>query len=414
MTQFGNGRGPSQRQPRRGGRNQAGATRRDGDGKDERAAPGKDPKGPEHPRAASEPVPRRAGAPGRVAEGALVRRSAVPRRAKAQDPLTDGGGPSATGGPRPAAARGAPARSPAAERVLAKRAARKAAATAEKARKAPPAGQPVTRRSEGRLVKPRSQAQDRPEVDGAPVDRRRRASAGRIIIVGFLCFLIWLLFDANQLYHSAEAGQIGARRTVAVIILRPIAALSNALHISGPVNSADSALGRCGIGGAPACASTVTLPTIPVTVTTVPTPPPTTFPSPPPTGHRALLGYMGLLAAPHISAGLWYPGTVPSWPPPIASPTPGHPLTLLSIGDSIGEDLGFGLGDVFSMDPVVQGRASGSREHGSGEDRLLQLARDSRGRPAGSTTPRSSSSCWVRTTCQSFCGRQRPLHVSFS
>ena len=67
--------------------------------------------------------------------------------------------------------------------------------------------------------------------------------------------MVWLLFDASQLYHSAEAGQIGVRRTVAVSILRPIAAISNALRISGPVNAADSALGRCGIGGAPVCGS---------------------------------------------------------------------------------------------------------------------------------------------------------------
>ena len=66
-----------------------------------------------------------------------------------------------------------------------------------------------------------------------------------------LCFLIWLLFDANQLYHSAEAGQIGVRRTVAVTILRPIAAITNALHISGPVNTANTELGtmRVGVGG---------------------------------------------------------------------------------------------------------------------------------------------------------------------
>jgi len=36
------------------------------------------------------------------------------------------------------------------------------------------------------------------------------------------------------------------------------------------------------------------------------------------------------------------------------SPTAAHPLTLLSIGDSIGEDLGLGLGDVFASDPAVR------------------------------------------------------------
>ena len=52
---------------------------------------------------------------------------------------------------------------------------------------------------------------------GAQTDQRRRASAGRMLAVGLVCFLFWLLFDANQLYRSAQAGQIGVRRTVAVI-----------------------------------------------------------------------------------------------------------------------------------------------------------------------------------------------------
>lgn len=197
-------------------------------------------------------------------------------------------------------------------------------------------------------MRPRTEVARPTEEEATSTDRRRRASAGRIIAVGLLCFFIWLLFDANQLYHSAEAGQIGTRRTVAVIMLRPIAALSDALHISGPVNAADSALGRCGIGGAPACASTGTV----VTPTT--TPPPTTTTQPPVHIRSTRLGYLGLLAAPHLGAGdIYPPPPPPPWPPPLVSPTPAHPLVLLSIGDSIGEDLGFGLGDVFSTDPSV-------------------------------------------------------------
>ena len=181
--------------------------------------------------------------------------------------------------------------------------------------------------------------QDPGEAEGAPTDQRRRASAGRILGVGLLCFLLWLLFDANQLYQSAEAGQIGVRRTVAVSILRPIAAISNALRISGPVNAADAALGRCGIGGVPVC-------------TGGPTPPLVTVPAQRPQG------YLGLGAAPHLGSGLHYipppPPPPPPGPPQLVSPTASHPLTLLSIGDSIGEDLGFGLGDVFSTDPAVR------------------------------------------------------------
>jgi lysophospholipase L1-like esterase len=173
--------------------------------------------------------------------------------------------------------------------------------------------------------------------------------------------LIWLLFDANQLYHSAEAGQIGVRRTVAVTILRPFAALSNALRISGPVNAADTALGRCGIGGAPVCGNGGnTIPTIPVTIaSTVPV----TIPPPVVEVSRRSTGYMGLYGAPHLGG----PPPAPAaavWPPPIASPTARRPLTLLSIGDSIGEDLGYGLGDVFSTDAAVRVVQEGAEDTG--------------------------------------------------
>ncbi|MGO9963658.1 MAG: DUF459 domain-containing protein [Acidimicrobiales bacterium] len=223
---------------------------------------------------------------------------------------------------------------PAPARSASANASRRRSSTSARPRAARPA--PTTT---GRGPVPRTKP--RQVGEGGPTDQRRRASAGRIIGVGLVCFGIWLAFDANQLYHAAEAGQIGVRRTVAMAVLRPIAAVTDALRISGPVNSADSALGRCGIGGAPACIS---------------------GPAPTPTVngpvHRSW-GYLGLGGAPHLGPGIHYvppppPPVEPSGPPPIASPTTSHPLTLLSIGDSIGEDLGFGLGDVFSTDPDVR------------------------------------------------------------
>ena len=199
---------------------------------------------------------------------------------------------------------------------------------------------PSFARSAARTVSPRGKA--RSQAEGAPTDKRRRASAGRILGVGLICFVVWLFFDANQLYHSAEAGQIGVRRSVAVSVLRPIAAITDALGISGPVNAADSALGRCGIGGAPVCDSGPT-PTIAPVAMPLQRPP----------------GYLGLGAAPHLGPGVHYippppPPVVPPGPPALVSPTASRPLTLLSIGDSVGEDLGFGLGDVFSTDLAVR------------------------------------------------------------
>ncbi len=47
--------------------------------------------------------------------------------------------------------------------------------------------------------------------------------------------------------------------------------------------------------------------------------------------------------------------TTPGTPPPsMPQPTASHPLTLLVIGDSLGEDLGFGLDDVFGSNPAVR------------------------------------------------------------
>jgi hypothetical protein len=46
------------------------------------------------------------------------------------------------------------------------------------------------------------------------------------------------------------------------------------------------------------------------------------------------------------------PTTAP--PPPIPQPSAAHPLTILEIGDSLGEDLGIGMGGVLGSDPRVR------------------------------------------------------------
>lgn len=161
----------------------------------------------------------------------------------------------------------------------------------------------------------------------------RRFSAGRALAVGLICFALWTLFDANQLYHNAMSSPFGARRTVSLTILRPLAAVANALKVSGPVNAADSALGRN------TAASSRTLPTVPVVAVRPP--------------NNA--GVSGLPPRPHTRSGQSIVTTLPViGPPALAQPTVRHPLVLLDIGDSIGEDLGMGLGDVFSGDPYVR------------------------------------------------------------
>jgi hypothetical protein len=181
-----------------------------------------------------------------------------------------------------------------------------------------------------------------PRVDrsvfGAPSGRR--ASAGRVLGVGLLCFAIWTLFDANQLYHNALSSPFGARRTVAVTILRPIASVTNFFGLSGPVNAANSALGRA------APSASTPLPTIPPSVAAT-SGRPSSGVSPIPGSHlRPSSGPYANSLTPGVSSA--------NWPPPVLQPTTAHPLVLLDIGDSIGEDLGTGLGDLFSGDQYVR------------------------------------------------------------
>lgn len=174
------------------------------------------------------------------------------------------------------------------------------------------------------------------EVWGRPSGSR--ASAGRIIGVGFLCFLLWVLFDANQLYRSAQEGPLGVRRTVAVEVLRPLAAVSNALRLSSIVSWGDSLLGR---GAGALGQNQKNLPTVVLPVPGVDD------------VHRLIDGETPL---PHNETDSKIPQTTTPLfvVPPIVQPTTAHPLTIVDIGDSVGTDLGFGLGDQFTGDSYVQ------------------------------------------------------------
>ena len=355
MTIFGNGRGSGGREPRRK-RDRKDDSR---DARSDRAMAREVPQRPKRvsDRVSSREVPPRAPRSASRLSSEGGRSTSVPSRAPASsDRASSRADPSRTSDPSDYSGwrEAPPRRFFSSERPGSKASPRKGATSSAGRPKSKPTRAQVARRAardQRSRRSPELSSSRRPAraaAEGAPTDKRRRASAGRILGVGLLCFLIWLLVDSNQLYHSAQTGQIGIRRTVAVSILRPIAAVANALGISGPVNAADSALGRCGIGGAPACGgdsgSNTTPPTIPTTTTT-------TVPRPViVVGHRSN-GYMGFWAAPHLGAPDWM--FTPAWPPDIPNPTAKRPLTLLSIGDSIGEDLGFGVGDVFSTDPAV-------------------------------------------------------------
>src|SRR5580658_4397718 len=74
--------------------------------------------------------------------------------------------------------------------------------------------------------------------------RSQRATAGRCLGVGLVCFGLWLVLDANQRYLSAQAAPLGSRRTVAITILRPLAAVTSAPGLSSLVDGANDARGH--------------------------------------------------------------------------------------------------------------------------------------------------------------------------
>lgn len=180
--------------------------------------------------------------------------------------------------------------------------------------------------------------------------RTRLTSAGHIIGVGLVCFGAWLLFDARQLYQSAASSPIGVRRTVSMTITGPVARLEEALSLDRVVNAADRAVGKTGTPGGSL-------------VGPGPRVPPAEGKPPPrqdaPTRSTAAPRGQG-----SGTRGTVPQGTPPSRPgqrratpptglPPLAQPSAARPLTILDVGDSIGEDLGIGLGDELAAVPHV-------------------------------------------------------------
>ncbi len=173
-----------------------------------------------------------------------------------------------------------------------------------------------------------------------------RTSSGRalwqLFRVGLLGFVLWFVLDARQLMTNAMNSPYGTRRSVAIALLRPVIAVEGPFHVGAIVEEADHLLGR----DAP--------------LAIAPPPPSATIATP------LLAGR----ADPFQNALLGRPiGSIATTLTPLplvtlVPPSPAHPLTVLSVGDSLGQDLGIGLGDVIGADANV---------------RVVQLARESTG-----------------------------------
>ncbi len=162
---------------------------------------------------------------------------------------------------------------------------------------------------------------------------RRVVAAGQVLFVGLVCFATWLLLDARALYDAARSSPLGTRRTVAMTVLRPVARAGAALGLDRIGRGADLVLGRDGTPGGSVAAGAPGRGRSPVPTEPRPAPTSTVAPSvttaPPTTAPTAGLA-------------------------PVEQPGPGRTMTMLEVGDSIGEDLGFGLGDVLAADRYVR------------------------------------------------------------
>lgn len=144
-----------------------------------------------------------------------------------------------------------------------------------------------------------------PDVGHATTQRPRRRRRDvidtpwvRTGLVFTCAFLLWLVMDATVLQHNATViSPLGARRTAALDFLDPLSDLSRWTLLDVPVSGANEALGRTADGG-------FVIPTVPSTTSTT-------------------LGS----------------GTTTTTRPIRLVATAQHPLRVLLVGDSIGEDL---------------------------------------------------------------------------
>ena len=171
-----------------------------------------------------------------------------------------------------------------------------------------------------------------PSPERAPAPRHPRTLPWRTVLGLMAAALaIWLLLDAVTLEHKAQVSPLGTRRTVALTILRPLAAVSRFTQVSRIESAANSVLGRTtdGSGGH-------------TFVVIGPTLKPTHSHSHPPI---------------HPSVT-----TLPL--NPLENPTAASPLRALLIGDSLGLDLGGPLQNRLASTGVVAATLDGKESTG--------------------------------------------------
>lgn len=93
-------------------------------------------------------------------------------------------------------------------------------------------------------TRPRRVVTLEPQPERPEAPEPRKTSPRDVFVTIVVCLLLWTLLASPLLERSAEAGPIGARRTAALALLRPLVAISDALLLSRATGTVERALGR--------------------------------------------------------------------------------------------------------------------------------------------------------------------------
>jgi uncharacterized protein len=190
------------------------------------------------------------------------------------------------------------------------------------------------------LLSPLPSLDDPEPRPAAPAPGRRTATARHTLLAILVCLVAWGLLFSPVLERNAKSGPVGARRTAALAVLRPIAAISDALLVGGTTDAVMRALGRD--PDAPAGGELV-LP--PFELPPMPSLQPETSPPPSPEAET----HSGAPTPSKNGRDRPRPSPEPA-PDLIRNPTEDDKLRVAIVGDSLSQGLGPEVARLFDAD----------------------------------------------------------------
>jgi hypothetical protein len=158
-------------------------------------------------------------------------------------------------------------------------------------------------------------------------------TAKRALTVGLIAFGLWALLDASTMLHNAEVSPLGARRSAALAVLKPLARFTDWLSLDRPVEFVDSIRAGHWWHG----------PRQPATVLAAPPPAATAVLAT--GGARPASGQTAVAPVATSSAGTATATDAASGDGPLRTPSAADPLRILVVGDSIGSSVGYALAE---------------------------------------------------------------------